>query len=586
MADIVEDIKSRLDIVSYISSYVQLKKTGRNFKGVCPFHSEKTPSFIVSPEKQIWHCFGCSKGGDLFAFVKEADGVSFVEAIQILADKAGLKVEKLSKFEKKEDKSEKDDYFHAHELACEFFEKKLYDTKDGEKVLKYLKNRGLKDETIKDFRLGFAPDEYELLYPYLLKKGIKKEIMVKSGFASSKGIGDDKIFDKYRARLMIPIFDYMGRICGFGGRALKEDQMPKYLNSPDNIVYNKSRLLYGLSHAKKYIKENDGVVLVEGYFDMILPYQAGVKNIVATSGTALTQDQVRLIKRLTQNVTTCFDTDSAGFEATKRAYFLLQNAEMNVKTVWQLDKKDPADYVVDHGEKFLDVIKAAKDFVSFYIEKLVNVNDVSQLEGRKNILKEVVPIFKNMPSTTKDFYIREFSEKTHISEVSLYDDIEKFKLPFDHPAREDNLLSGNSVKISVAEIIIAVLLNYPSIFPKALELLKESDFEEYEKNVYNELLDQYNSSRTHFKEWSFDAGLLAKEREKVNVKMLYVEDKYDEFSVEAITVELEKLVDRLKKDSKAKRLKNIESEIKEAEKAGEKNRMLALLMEQQELLSK
>jgi len=311
MADIVEDIKSRLDIVSYISSYVQLKKTGRNFKGVCPFHSEKTPSFIVSPEKQIWHCFGCSKGGDLFAFVKEADGVSFVEAIQILADKAGLKVEKLSKFEKKEDKSEKDDYFHAHELACEFFEKKLYDTKDGEKVLKYLKNRGLKDETIKDFRLGFAPDEYELLYTYLLKKGIKKEIMVKSGFASSKGIGDDKIFDKYRARLMIPIFDYMGRICGFGGRALKEDQMPKYLNSPDNIVYNKSRLLYGLSNAKKYIKENDGVVLVEGYFDMILPYQAGVKNIVATSGTALTQDQVRLIKRLTQNVTTCFDTDSA-----------------------------------------------------------------------------------------------------------------------------------------------------------------------------------------------------------------------------------------------------------------------------------
>ncbi|MFA7685298.1 MAG: DNA primase [Candidatus Gracilibacteria bacterium] len=585
MADIIEDIKSRLDIVSYISSYVQLKKTGRNFKGCCPFHSEKTPSFIVSPEKQIFHCFGCGKGGDLFAFVRETEGVEFTEALQILADKAGLKVEKLSKFEKQE-RSEKDDYYHAHELACDFFEKQLFDTKDGEKVLKYLKNRGLTDETIKEFRIGFAPDEYELLYPHLLKKGIKKEIIVKSGFASSKGIGDDKIFDKYRARLMIPIFDYMGKICGFGGRTLKDEQMPKYLNSPDNIIYNKSKLLFGLSRSKKYIKENDSVILVEGYFDMILPYQAGVRNIVATSGTALTQDQIRIVKRLTSNVVTCFDTDSAGFEATKRSYFLLQNEEMHVKTVWQLDKKDPADYVVDHGEKFMDVIKGAKDFVSFYIEKLVNLNDVSRLDGRRNILKEMVPIFKNMASTSKDFYIRQFAEMTNISEVSLYDDIEKFKLPMNHPAREFEAVAENSTKVSIEELVLAVLLRFPAVFHKSLELVTEKDFKESEKNIYNELVDQYNSARTHFREWNFDQGLLAKEREKINVTLLYAEDKYGEFSEEAVSVELGKLVDKLRKDCKNKRLKNIEFEIKEAENAGEKNRLLALLMEQQELLSK
>ncbi|MFA6917222.1 MAG: DNA primase [Candidatus Gracilibacteria bacterium] len=585
MADIIEDIKSRLDVVSYISPYVQLKKTGRNYKGCCPFHSEKTPSFIVSPEKQIWHCFGCSKGGDIFAFVRETDGVDFPEALQILADKAGLKFEKLSKFSKKEGKSEKDEYYQAHELACEFFEKQLYDTKNGEKVLKYLKNRGLKDETIKEFRLGFAPDEYELLYPYLLKKGVKKEVIVRSGFASTKGIGDDKIFDKNRARLMIPIFDYLGKICGFGGRTLKEEQMPKYLNSPDNIIYNKSRLLYGLSHAKKYIKEKDGVVVVEGYFDMILPYQAGVKNIVATSGTALTQDQVKIVKRLTSNVTTCFDTDSAGFEATKRAYFMLQTEDMNVKTVWQLDKKDPADYVVDHGDKFSDVIKGAKDFVSFYIEKLVTLNDASGMDGRRSILKEILPIFKNMASTTKDFYIREFAEKTNISEVSLYDDIDKFKLPLSHPARED--MSGQgAIKMPICNIILGVFLNFPNLFKKAPELISEKDFDGDEKNIYNELLEQYNSARTHFREWNFDSGFLASAKEKVNVMLLYADDKYGEFSEEAVNVELEKLVDKLRKDSKTKKLKDIEFEIKEAEKAGERNRMLALLMEQQELLSK
>ncbi|MDD3861347.1 MAG: DNA primase [Candidatus Gracilibacteria bacterium] len=585
MADIIEDIKSRLDIVSYISSFVQLKKAGRNFKGCCPFHNEKTPSFVVSPEKQIWHCFGCHKGGDLFAFVKETDGVGFSEALQILADKAGLKIEKLSKFEKK-DKSEKDDYYYAHELACDFFEEQLHETDDGAKVLKYLKNRGLSDETIREFRIGFAPDEYELLYPLLLKKGVKKEIILNSGFASSKGIGDDKIFDKYRARLMIPIFDYLGKICGFGGRALKDDQMPKYLNSPDNILYNKSRLLYGLSHAKKHIKDNDEVVLVEGYFDMILPYQAGIKNIVATSGTALTQDQIRIVKRLTANVITCFDTDSAGFEATKRSYFLLQNEDMNVKTVWQLDKKDPADYVVDHGEKFADVVKGAKDFVTFYIEKLIDVNDPSKLDGRRNVLKEILPIFKKMASTTKDFYIKKFAEMTGINEISLHDDIDKFKLPIDHPARAVESVLENSTKMPVDKMVLSLLLRFPEIFKISLGIVGEEYFSTEDKTIYNALLQQYNCARTQLKEWSFDDKLIAEEREKIDVLVLYAEDKYGEFSEEAVSVEFEKLVDSLKKSFKTSRLRNIEIEIKKAEEAEDRNKLLALLMEQQELLSK
>lgn len=588
MADIIEDIKSRLDVVTFLSTYIQLKKTGRNYKGICPFHGEKTPSFVVSPEKQIWHCFGCGKGGDIFAFIREIESVEFPEAIQILADKAGIKIENVNKFQKKEGKSEKDAYHEAHEFACDFFEQQLHDTKDGEKVLKYLQKRGLTDDTIKDFRLGFAPDDYEALYPYLLKKGVKRDVIVRSGFASSKGIGDDKIFDKYRARLMIPILDYMGKICGFGGRALKEDQNPKYLNSPDNIIYNKSKLLYGLSQAKKFVKENDQIILVEGYFDMILPFQAGVKNIVATSGTALTQDHVRIIKRLTNNVVTSFDTDSAGFEATKRAYFMLQNEDMNVKTVWQLDKKDPADYVVDHGEKFLDVIKAAKDFVSFYIEKLVAANDVTKMDGRRNVLKEILPIFKNIPATSRDFYVRQFSNLTNINETSIRDDIDKFNLPYDHPARE-TAVSGNAdivSKIEVEDMILAILLEYQDAFEKAIVLLKDTDFSEEAKNVYNELLDQYNSTRSKPCKWNFDKGSLSKVREKINVLTLYAEDKYGEFSPNAVTVELEKLVDKLRRDCKTRKLKEIENGIKEAEDTGDKDKLLKLLMEQQSLLTK
>ncbi|MDA1060802.1 MAG: CHC2 zinc finger domain-containing protein, partial [bacterium] len=210
MADLVDDIKSRLTIEDVVSQYVQLKKAGRNLKGLCPFHSEKTSSFIVSPEKQICHCFGCNKGGDIFTFIQEIEGITFVESLELLSDRAGIKAD-LSKYQKKATKSEKDDYYKAHELATEFFEKQLYKTDDGKKVLEYLHKRGLNDETIKEFRIGFAPDKYDELYPLLLKKGISKEVLINSGLVSSKKLTSDEVYDKYRARLMFPILNYLGR---------------------------------------------------------------------------------------------------------------------------------------------------------------------------------------------------------------------------------------------------------------------------------------------------------------------------------------------------------------------------------------
>ncbi|MFA5820659.1 MAG: DNA primase [Candidatus Gracilibacteria bacterium] len=588
MADIVDDIKSRLSISDLVGQYVQLKKNGRNFKGLCPFHGEKTPSFIVSPEKQIFHCFGCSKGGDVFTFIQEIEGISFPEAIQVLADKVGLKVEDLSKFQKKEGKSEKDEYYKAHELAAEFFEKELHKSKDGKKVLDYLKKRGLNEETIEEFRLGYAPDSFEELYTMLLKKGISKNVLLRSGLAAQRNIGEDKIYDKFRGRLMFPIFDYLGKVCGFGGRALKADQEPKYLNSSENPIYSKGKVLYGFYHSKKFIKEEDKAIVVEGYFDVLLPYQNGVKNIVASSGTAFTPDQARLIKRLTENVVTAFDSDDAGFEATKRTYFILAGEGVNMKTVTGLSAKDPADYVLENREGFRNLINEAKNFVSFFIEKLVANVDTTQIDGRNKVIAEILPVYKEMPAITKDFYIRELAAKLKVQEQFVYDEIENFKLPTSHPAREAStaVAVGNG-KFEVRELLLGLFLEYPSTYKEIADLISEADFEsDWQKAIYNDLTDQYNSARNDFERWDNDSKVLAQEREKLNVLSLYVQEQYRLFSEDALTVEVGKLIDKMKKDRVARRLKQIENGIKEAEDEADKEKLIRLLTEQQTLLSK
>ena len=311
MRDVVSEIKARLNIEDVVSSYVQLKKAGRSFKGLCPFHNEKTPSFIVSTEKQIAYCFGCHKGGDMFKFIEEVEGVDFSEAVKILADRAGLKVETSDfKPKNKEVSSLRETLLDIHEKACLFYQEKLVETKSGALALAYLKNRGIFNDIISEFRIGFAPDEGTELLAFLLKKGFKHDDLVKSGLFSSRDISGKDLSDKFRFRLIFPIFDYLGRVIGFGGRSLKDDQVPKYLNSPETAIYSKGKVLYGLSHSKKFIKESDRVIMVEGYFDLISLYKEGVKNVCASSGTALTSDQARLIKRFTKNVISCFDTKS------------------------------------------------------------------------------------------------------------------------------------------------------------------------------------------------------------------------------------------------------------------------------------
>jgi DNA primase len=586
MAELVDQIKARLTIEDLVGQYVELKKAGRNLKGLCPFHSEKTPSFVVSPEKQICHCFGCAKGGDIFAFTEEVEGVSFREALELLADKVGLKDE-VQKQKSGPGKTEKDLYYKAHQLASEFFEKTLHESSDGKKVLDYLHRRGVNDDTIKEFKLGFAPDKYDSLYPMLLKKGIPKAVLVKSGLASSKNLASDSIYDKYRSRLIFPIFNYTGKICGFGGRALKKDQMPKYLNSAENAIYNKSKVLYGLSHAKKFVKEQDSVLIVEGYFDVILPYQEGIKNVVASSGTALSSDQVKRVKRITSNVVSCFDTDDAGFEATRRSYFLFQKAGIDMRTVEGLDKKDPADFVRENGEQFLKLIADAPSFINFFVNRLSQNIDLKSLTARRMIIAELSPCFKVMSPSDKDFFLRDLATRLGMREQSLYDEVENAKLPASHPAKIEKV-SAEVVKVQkllVPELIIGLILMYPKLMDSVGEVLAEKDFDGDLKGVYKGLTDQYNSSRDISDGWDLFNGFNPAVSQKLNILLLRIEDKYMDFAELALKSELDKLIDKLRKDRKKGNLENIRSRIIEAEKEGSMEKMKKLLKEQQELLS-
>lgn len=581
MADYAEEIKARLGIYEVVSQYVQLKRAGHNYKGLCPFHSEKTPSFVVSPDKQICHCFGCNKGGDIFTFVQELENISFGEAMEMLADQAGVKIEKKKVKEQVVDKSVKDPYFQAHELATSFFEEHLHGSEDGKKVLDYLHRRGLDDKTIRDFRLGFAPDAYDLLNPYLLSKGIEKDVLLKSGLAATKTIGEDRVYDKYRARLIFPIFDQLGKVCAFGGRTLKQEQMPKYLNSADNPIYNKSRVLYGFYHAKQDIKKEGKVILVEGYFDVLLPYQAGVRNIVATSGTALTEDQVRILKRVTKEAVTCFDADDAGFEATKRAYFLLSNQDIGVKTVAEFEGKDPADFVRSKGVAFADVVNKADDFILVFVNKLLKVNDSKTLDGRRKILGEALPVYKNISPAVRDFFIRDLSGKLGVKEQFIYDEISNYKLPVSHPAR----MQGESIKksrIGVEEIIIGLFLEFPVIFRADLKDIFSGTW----LQIYEILLSQHSASEGNVKVWNYEEGGLLPMKGELDVLRLYIEEFYRDFTEKTLPAELQKLIDNSLKERRIKQLDDIHQQIENAEASGDLDSLKRLLQEQQALMTK
>jgi DNA primase len=389
-----DELRNQADIVRIVSDYVSLKKKGRDYAACCPFHNEKTPSFYVSLSKQLFKCFGCGKGGSVFDFVMEIEGCSFPEAVKVVADKSGVQIpavtEDKAEYEARE--NQRAELQQLNQWATEFFEQSLNETAEGQRALAYLVERGVSDEMRKFFRLGYAPNAWDGMGAFLKSRGASRQQIERSGLVTLKESGG--FYDRFRGRLMFPISDTQGRVVAFGGRILGEGE-PKYLNSPETLLYTKGMHLFGLSHARDAIRRQGYAVLVEGYLDFLLPFQFGVKNLVASLGTALTENQVRLLGRYAKRIVVNFDPDSAGIAAAKRSLELLLAEGFKVNVLTLPDNLDPDEYIRGRGsEGYLKALKGSQPFLDYIVDDAVRTHDQSRPAGKVETINAILPYLK------------------------------------------------------------------------------------------------------------------------------------------------------------------------------------------------
>lgn len=431
-----QDIKDRLAVETLVGEYLKLNRAGVNFKALCPFHTEKTPSFMVSPERRSWHCFGCDKGGDIFTFVMEMEGLEFKEALKLLAKKAGVELPAYRGQQEKTDKSDR--LYQINELAAKFFQQKLKGdsgggsssasgSKETEVARQELTRRKVDDLTRDTFLIGLAPADWESLSKYLIQKGFKEQEIATAGLGISRPAPKRGIYDRFRNRLMFPIVDVVGRIIGFSGRALDPNEKAgKYINSPETPIYHKGRVLYALNLAKTEIRKRDFVILVEGQMDAVSSHRVGVKNVVATSGTALTENHLQLLKRYTNNLVLAFDVDVAGASATKRGIDLAIASGFNVKVARMTSGVDPDDLCREDPKKWGSAINQSEGIIDYYLRQTSEGRDITKVETKKAIARAVLPeIARLTDEIEKSHYLQRLSELVNVEEAVLRSAIDK-----------------------------------------------------------------------------------------------------------------------------------------------------------------
>ncbi|MGM0889603.1 MAG: DNA primase [Bacillota bacterium] len=414
----INQIREAVDIVDLIGEYVQLKKQGRNYFGLCPFHGENSPSFSVSTEKQIFHCFGCGAGGNIFTFLMDIEGYSFVESAKVLAEKGNVPLEvEINKDSKRSNMpAGAQQMVEAHDLLRKFYHHLLVNTKEGQDALEYLLKRGFTEETIEKFQIGYSLDSWDFVSKFLLKRGFPAEYMEQAGLIIFRE-KDESYFDRFRNRVMFPIMDHQGNTIAFSGRAMGDDE-PKYLNSPETPIFNKSKTLYNFHHARPHIRKKEQAVIFEGFADCISAVGAGVENAVATMGTALTDQHVQLLKRNTDQILICYDSDSAGLKAANRAVNMLQDHEFSVKVALMPDNMDPDDYIKEFGEKSFvsEVIGASLTYMAFKMHYLRRGKNVNNEGDRIQYIEEVLKEISRLPNAVeRDHYLRQLSSEFSLS---------------------------------------------------------------------------------------------------------------------------------------------------------------------------
>jgi len=642
MTDNISKIKDRLSVIDVVSGYLKLQKAGVNFKAPCPFHNEKTPSFFVSPERQMWKCFGCGKGGSIFDFIMEMEGVEFPEALRLLAAKAGIELEEFDSTIK----DSKNRLYQICETSTRFFEKQLSHSDTGRRAVEYLKSRGLGEATRTKFRLGFAPDTWDALSKYLRNSGFTEKEIIDAGVVikrESKGI-----YDRFRSRIIFPIADISDRVVGFTGRIFRpaadiaialsntdsprpaaerpssdsveptadvdvplrsvpngtengsthgqlRDGVAKYINTPQTLIYDKSRILYGLNHSRTDIRKRDKCLLVEGNMDVIMSYQAGVTNVVASSGTALTPMHLGILKRYTDNLDFCFDTDSAGTLATKRGIGMALGQNINVKVVSINDKecKDPADYVKKYGKEWEKVVSSAKPILEFYFDKARENYNPESVESKKNVIMAVAPFIKRLSSRVERAhwvnqlaYFLRVKEDAVEADVMSTPDLERPAAEIEpkrveRPSQRDkgdsfstegNVWSGadNSGTGTLNEALLSLVVRKPALFkedittldkgllsPLASQVLGELEKEKLEQFRFGDFVAKFNSDNA------------------LDLEFIYLRSQalWDDFKDDELKMEFSNILNKLKQKTINLRLVDLGYEMRAAEATGNKTKI-------------
>ncbi|NWF93933.1 MAG: DNA primase [Syntrophaceae bacterium] len=574
----VSEIRERANILDVVSDYVTLKKSGKNYRGLCPFHSEKSPSFTVNEEKQIFHCFGCGAGGDVFTFLMKAGQFSFPQAVEELAKRYGVKLpsRELSPAKKK-DLAKRELLFQINQIASDYFHDLLLRRREGEEGRRYLSRRGIGEGIIKEHRLGYSLDHWDGLTQHLREKKVPLELAWELGLIFPKK--REGWYDAFRGRVLFPIFDLHQRVVGFGGRLIRDGE-PKYLNSPESTIYHKAELLYGLQVAKGYIPQMDCVIMVEGYFDLLTLHQYGLRYSVATLGTALTPQHVRFLKRYTKNFITVFDADEAGIRASLRALPLFLEEEVSGRMLLLPEGEDPDGFLRKGNlEEFQKRVREAVPLIDFFFERLTKTHDIGSIEGKVRVAEEGMALLAKIPNQIRrNFYTRALAERLDLPESLL---TERTRSPKDQPATKGGLAKVGAERPfpKAEETVVRLMIHHPELIPVIRE---EGVLGEFESPVLQKM--GQNLEGLHQRRGRLDLGEALDSLEE-DLKRRLCEFAVQESDLE--TGDREKILRDCIQKIRRRRLKREEGEIlgkiREAEKQTGEKGLEALLLRRQEL---
>ena len=581
----IDDLKRQADIVRVVQDYVELKKKGQNWMACCPFHKEKTPSFSVSPHKEIFYCFGCHKGGNVFSFVMEIERVAFPEAIKIVADKVGMPLPQMI-----EDprfaalRRESDDVIQLNSWALEWWQQQLTSSSEGRLARDYLSQREINDETRQTFQLGYAPDSWEALSSYLRAKGATQLQVDRSGLVVKKDEGGS--YDRFRGRLMFPVMDAQGKPIAFGGRTLKNEDA-KYINSPETAAYIKGRNLFGLNLTRDEIRRQGFAILVEGFLDLIVPYQFGVRNIAASLGTALTADQVKLLNRFARKVVVNYDGDRAGIQAAKKSIELLLAEDLEVKVLVLPDNADPDEYIRKFGvTEYQQQRVQAKPHIQFVIENALRDRSLNRPADKAEAVEEVLPYIRAVNSRLqKREYFDMAMNALQITDVSLRRELwQTMRSPVAAQAGEASkrVLRRSDVKPTVAERqLLELLLSDQQVRHEMLSRLEKPDYEFLATGIIFQAVVDLDAEG---KEPDLE-GLTEKLVDDVEAKelvpaLLIGETQWEEGdNAPSFKVLAERCLDALRLVNIDRRIRELNAEIASAERVGDETKMVELISE-------